>query len=170
MSRTGGDRFEVEVGPARRPTWSRDAKRLLLTTTKGTGKDEDGTPVPGGFAIVDVATKAVTPVDTDAETRQGRGSYAWLPDGAGVALSYRSGDDYGMRISDLTGRETRAMNWVGYTGGIRMFSPRGSSSSPTVPAAARCASGTPPRACAAPVSRSSSRAASSGAGTTRTTC
>ncbi|MFB4267967.1 phosphotransferase [Nonomuraea sp. GTA35] len=125
VSRTGGSRFEVEVGPARRPTWSRDGKRLLLTTTKGTGKDEDGTPVPGGFAIVDVATKAVTPVDTDAETRQGRGSYAWLPDGTGVTLSHRSGDDYGMRIFDLAGRETRAMNWVGYTGGVRMFSPSG---------------------------------------------
>jgi hypothetical protein len=121
VSRTGSERFDVPVpATAWRPTWSRDSKRLLLTLTT-----PDKRRLPSGFALVDVARRTVTPVDTDEESRQGEGVYAWLPDGSGVTVSYRAGRDYGMRIRDLGGHETRSMAWVGYTTGRGMFSPSG---------------------------------------------
>ncbi|MFC4015347.1 serine/threonine protein kinase [Nonomuraea purpurea] len=125
ISRTGGDRFTVDVGPARRPTWARDGRRLLLTTAQGAGKDSDGAPVPTGFTILDLAARKATALDTDEETHQGRGQYAWLPDGEGVAITYQTDAGFGMRLRDLAGRETRTLNWVGFTGGARMFSPSG---------------------------------------------
>ncbi|MEU6714577.1 protein kinase [Nonomuraea sp. NPDC046802] len=125
ISRTGGERFTVDVGPTLRPAWARDGRRLLLTTAQGKAKDPYGVPVPTGFTIVDLATRKATAVDTDDETRQGRGQYTWLPDGSGVAITHQVGANFGMRIRDLTGRETRTLNWVGYSGGSRMFSPGG---------------------------------------------
>ncbi|MFD0663397.1 protein kinase domain-containing protein [Thermocatellispora tengchongensis] len=125
LDRAGGAGFEVEVGPSRRPVWSGDGGRLLLTTTEDTGKDEAGVPLPGGFAIIDVATRKVTLVDTDDEARDGRGYYAWLPDGTGTVVTYKTGRDHGMRVRDLAGREMRTLDWVGFTTGGRMFSPSG---------------------------------------------
>ncbi|GAA3801552.1 hypothetical protein GCM10022226_21620 [Sphaerisporangium flaviroseum] len=120
VDRDGSGRFSVAVpASARRPVFDRDARRLLLTLTSG--KDE----VPTGFVVVDVGRRTMTEVDTDEETQRGEGVYAWLPDGSGVTVSYKTERDYGMRIRDLAGREVRTMDWVGFSTGRRMFSPSG---------------------------------------------
>ncbi|WP_061297563.1 protein kinase domain-containing protein [Herbidospora cretacea] len=115
-----GEPFTVTPGvPYTRPTWSRDGTRLMLTTTAG--KDDR----PSGFVVVDVATRAVSTVDTDDETTGGESHFAWLPDGSGVAVGYRTETEHGVRFRDLTGRQTKAFHWVGETYGRRMFSPSG---------------------------------------------
>ncbi|WP_066374466.1 hypothetical protein [Herbidospora mongoliensis] len=115
-----GEPFTVTPGvPYTRPTWSRDGAKLMLTMTAG---DE---ALPAGFVIVDVATRAVTTVDTDDETTGGEDGFAWLPDGSGVAVGYRAETARGIRFRDLTGRQTKAFHWVGETYGRRMFSPSG---------------------------------------------
>ncbi|GAB1821584.1 hypothetical protein [Herbidospora sp. RD11066] len=115
-----GEPFTVTPGVTyTRPTWSRDGAKLMLTTTSG----EEGRP--GGFVVVDVATKAVSTVDTDDETTGGEGHFAWTPDGSGVVVGYRTETEHGVRFRDLTGRQTKAYHWVGETYGRRMFSPSG---------------------------------------------
>ncbi|MEU7852502.1 protein kinase [Nonomuraea sp. NPDC049141] len=125
VDRAGGQKFTVATGPATLPTWSRDGRRLLVTTTRGTEVDGRENPVPSGFVIIDLATrKAATIVTAGAKPRD-LGAYGWLPDGTGVAVTYQTAKDYGMRVRDLAGRETRTLNWVGYARGPEMFSPSG---------------------------------------------
>ncbi|MFC4592308.1 protein kinase domain-containing protein [Sphaerisporangium corydalis] len=121
VPRTGGERFTVAVPPsAYRPTWDPRGTRLMFTLHSGEKK------VPTGFVLVDVAGRSAAEVDTDDEKRRGEGYYVWLPDGAHVAVSYQTeDDDYGMRFRDLTGKEIRTMDWVGYIAGRRSFSPSG---------------------------------------------
>nr|WP_062334880.1 hypothetical protein [Herbidospora sakaeratensis] len=115
-----GEPFTVTPGVAyTRPTWSRDGAKLMLTTTSG----EEGRPA--GFVVVDVATRAVSTVDTDDETTGGEGHFAWLPDGSGVVVGYRTETEHGIRLRDLTGDLTKSYHWVGETYGRRMFSPSG---------------------------------------------
>ncbi|WP_062429889.1 hypothetical protein [Herbidospora daliensis] len=115
-----GESFTVTPGGAyTRPTWSRDGAKLMVTTTSG----DDGRP--GGFAVVDVATRVVATVDTDDETTGGEGHFAWLPDGSGVVVGYRTETEHGIRFRDLTGDLTKSYHWVGETYGRRMFSPSG---------------------------------------------
>ncbi len=76
---------------------------------------------PAGFVVVDVATRAVSTVDTDDETTGGDVHYAWLPDGSGVAVGYRTETGHRRHFRDLTGRQTEVFHWVGETYGRRMF-------------------------------------------------
>ncbi|WP_405394309.1 hypothetical protein [Microbispora hainanensis] len=118
----GGERFALAApapdGKLDRPVWSRDGARLLLSVM--TGKN-----TPTGFVVLDPATRTSSYVDTQDEHEQGVGSYAWLPDGSGVAVGHATGSGHGVRFRDLTGRQTRDLPWVGPGVGRRLFSPSG---------------------------------------------
>lgn len=118
----GGERFALAAsapgGKLDRPVWSRDGARLLLSVM--TGKN-----TPTGFVVLDPATRTSSYVDTRDEDEQGEGSYAWLPDGSGVAVGHATGSGHGVRFRDLTGRQTRDLPWVGPSVGRRLFSPSG---------------------------------------------
>ncbi|WP_214107661.1 TolB family protein, partial [Acrocarpospora catenulata] len=105
-------------GGVLRPTWSRDGKQLLLTAVT---KDE----TPSGFLLVDPVARKTTHVDTDDETTEGEGHYAWLPDGSGVVIGYRAGKRHGLRVRGLDGSGQKLLHWVGETYGRRMYSPSG---------------------------------------------
>lgn len=120
--RRGGARFtltpRVPEGRLDRPVWSSDGARLLLSVM--TGKS-----TPTGFVVLDPAKRTSSYVDTPDEDERGVGVYAWLPDGSGVAVGYATGSGHGVRFRDLTGRQTRALPWVGLSVGRGLFSPSG---------------------------------------------
>ncbi|WP_169984634.1 protein kinase family protein [Microbispora sp. H10836] len=108
----------VPGGKLGRPVWSPDGTRLLLSVVIGKS-------TPTGFVVLDPAKRTSSYVDTQDESRQGVGTYAWLPDGSGVAVGHATKTGYGVRFLDLAGRQTRDLPWVGLSVGRHLFSPSG---------------------------------------------
>ncbi|MFC7385818.1 protein kinase domain-containing protein [Sphaerisporangium rhizosphaerae] len=112
VERASGREFVVRLTDKRlqnyNPQWSSDSRRLLLTTYD----NSSGVRKPVGFAVVDVATTAVTPATLDAEGADGA-PVMWAPGERTVALRYGRGPSAGLRFYDLRGRTVRTIPDVG---------------------------------------------------------